>query len=277
MVLDVVSCPAARLMGCRVAFILRRNRAARCRTDIGKKSSMTLLDEVIQASGGLERWRQLRRFTAHLSIGGALCERMHGSGSVKDVVVEGGVHEQALEITGFTGPDRRALYRPDWLALERSDGELLKERRGTAAEFRRDLNAGAWDELLLAFYCGSLIRSYLDVPFVLADADVPVSELAPTSACDKGLRLLHARFPERLAAHSAENTFYFDSQALLRRQEHSAPQEDGTRVARMFSGHQRYSGIIVPTLCRLLRKKKDGAMIARPACVDIEIFDVAFE
>ena len=237
---------------------------------------MALLDDVLQASGGLELWRQLRRFTVHLSIGGALCTRMCAS-LVKDVVVEGGVHEQALAITGFTAPDRRALYRPDWVALERSDGALLKERHGTAAEFRRDLRASTWDELQLAFYCGSLIRSHLNLPFVLADADVVINELPPTNQHNERFRQLQVRFPERLAPHPAESTFYFDDHSLLRRQDYCAPHQDETNIAQIFSGHQRYSGILIATLCRLLQKGNDDSIIARPSLLDVEIFDASFD
>jgi hypothetical protein len=236
---------------------------------------MGLLDDVLQASGGLEQWRQLRRFTVHLSIGGTLCPRMCGPALTKDMVVEGAVHEQALEITGFTAPDRRALYRPDRVALERSDGQLLEELRSTAAEFRRSLKASSWNDLQLVFYCGSLIRSYLDIPFVLADADVVFRELVLPNGRDKRLRALQVRFPERLAAHTPESTLYFDGQALLRRQEYPALHEDGTRIAQTYSGYQRYSGILIPTLCRQMTKKLDAA--TRPTLVDIEIFDAAFE
>lgn len=48
------------------------------------------------------------------------------------------------------------------------------------------------------------------------------------------------------------------------------------RIAQIYSGHLRYSGILVPTLCRLLSKRRDGAVITRPSLVDIEIFDVLF-
>jgi hypothetical protein len=45
----------------------------------------------------------------------------------------------------------------------------------------------------------------------------------------------------------------------------------------MFSAHQRFSGVLVPTLCRLLRLASDGAPIAKPSLLDIEIFDAVFE
>jgi hypothetical protein len=44
----------------------------------------------------------------------------------------------------------------------------------------------------------------------------------------------------------------------------------------MFSAHQRFSGVLVPTLCRLLRLESDGATIAKLPLLDVEIFDAAF-
>jgi hypothetical protein len=232
---------------------------------------MMLLDDALQISGGLDRWRGLRRFTVHLSIEGALFSRVHGRALMKDMVVEGDVHEQALEMTGFTAPDRRALYRPDHVALERSDGHLLEERRAPAAEFRRLLKANTWDELLLTFYCGSLIRHYLDIPFVLADADVGISE-------DSRRRALDVRFPERLAAHAAESTLYFDTAAQILRQEYAALHAQQTSIRQTYSGYQRYSGILVPTLSQLLLvDERDAGLRAKPTLAHIEIFDAAFE
>jgi hypothetical protein len=45
----------------------------------------------------------------------------------------------------------------------------------------------------------------------------------------------------------------------------------------MFSGHQRFSGILVPTLCRLLSIGAEGVPVAKPSLLDLEIFDVHFE
>jgi hypothetical protein len=236
---------------------------------------MGLLDDVLQASGGLKRWQQLTRFTVHLSISGALFSRMHGPALMKDMVVEGAVHERALEMTGFTAADRRALYQPDHVALEHSDGSVLAERTASPAEFRHSLKADTWDELQLVFYCGSLIRSYLDIPFVLADSDVVATELAVSNGREKRLRALRVRFPDRLAAHTAESTLYFDDEKQLQRQEYSSLHEDGMRTIQTYSGYQPYSGILIPTLCRLLTKGHDGP--PRPNRVDIEIFEAAFE
>jgi hypothetical protein len=97
---------------------------------------LKLLEGALRASGGLDRWRQLRRFTVHLSIRGELCGRVATAAKLQELVVEGSTLKQELKITGFTAADRRALYRPDWVAVEGSDGRRLKERPGSPAEFR---------------------------------------------------------------------------------------------------------------------------------------------
>jgi hypothetical protein len=106
---------------------------------------VALLGDVLQASGGLDLWRQMRRFTVHLSISGALCAHKCGATQLKDLVAEGSTQQQSLEITSFTASDRRALYRPDWVALEGPDGRLLQERRATPAAFRDHMKSTHWD------------------------------------------------------------------------------------------------------------------------------------
>lgn len=238
---------------------------------------MALLGDVLQASGSLDLWRQMRRFTVHLSIGGVLCARKSDATQLKDLVAEGSTQQQSLEITGFTASDRRALYRPDWVALEGPDGQLLQERRAPSAAFLGDMKSTRWDELQLAYYCGYLIWNYVTVPFVLADADVVTEEVESDDAHGESRRRLKVKFPPRVVTHSAEQTFHFDREGLLRRLDYPATDDNQTQISQMFWEHQRFSGIIVPTLCRILKIGVKGLLIAESPLVDIEIFDAVFE
>jgi len=195
---------------------------------------------------------------------------------LKDVVVEGSTDQQSLEINGFSGMNRRAMYRPDWVALEGPDGELLKERTASPQELRERLRASTWDELQVAYYFGYSIWNYLALPFLLAEPDVTTEELDPGSMQSDSWRRLGVRFPPRVVTHSTEQTFYFDPDGLLRRIDYTSDLED-TRIAQLFSGHQRFSGILIPTLGTSLRISPDGVSLARPSLVDIEIFDAVFE
>jgi hypothetical protein len=235
---------------------------------------VALLRDVLKVAGA-DRWRQKSRYTVHMSVGGAFCSRKCGSAQLKDLVVEGSTGQQWLEINGFCGVDQRALYRPDRVVLEGADGQLLNERKGPPQELRQRLRASIWDELQLAYYCGYSIWNYLAVPFVFAESDVAAEEIERESVHADNWRRLRLRFPPRVVTHSAEQTFYFDRDGFLRRLDYMSEIED-TRIAQLFSGHQRFSGILIPTLSRSLPIARDGRLPAKSSLVDIEIFDVVF-
>jgi len=191
-------------------------------------------------------------------------------------VVEGSTREQSLEITGFAAPDRRALYRPDWVAFEGSDGRRLRERKASLGEFRHSLKSKTWDDFQLAHYCSYFIWSYITAPFIFADADFETREAEPKEGHQQ-LRQLRVRYPERVVTHAVEQTFYFDSGTLLRRQEYPAEDDDPTERVHLFSAHQRFSGFLVPTLCRVLGTGGDRLSAVTAPLLDLEIFDAAFE
>src|SRR6202000_3085183 len=111
---------------------------------------MTLLDEVLEACGGIEPWRRLTRFTLHLSIDGDLLARQGRAGDFKDLVAEGSTRAQAMQFTGFTAPDSRGLYQPDRVAIESLDGTVIEARQDPHADFVAHAD-GAWDDL--GFLC----------------------------------------------------------------------------------------------------------------------------
>jgi hypothetical protein len=235
-----------------------------------------LLEKALRASGGLDLWRRTRRFTLHMSITGSLCTERCSTAQLKELAVEGSTQTQALEITGFARADLRALYRPDWVALEGQDARRLRERRGSPEEFRSGLRSTTWNELQLAHYCGYFIWNHIATPFILADPDFETKELPRNVARGESLRQLRAVFPARIITHAISQTFHFDREGFLRRLDYPALNDDRTQIAQMFSGHQRFSGILVPTLCRLLSIGAEGMPVAKPSFVDVEIFDAHF-
>jgi hypothetical protein len=219
----------------------------------------------------------MRRFTVHMSIRGALIAARCAGVKLPEFVVEGDTREPALEITGFTALDLRALYRPDWTAIELPDGCRLHERRATPEELTRQLQSATWDHVHLAHYCGGLIWNYLTTPFVLAEPDFECEELESMKVHGQRWRLLKVLYPARLATHAREQTLYFDRQGLLRRLDTSALHADGAQIVHIFSGHQRYSGIVVPTMSRVLTVEAGGALVDRPPLLDVEIFEAQFK
>lgn len=238
---------------------------------------MGLLQSALRASGGTGLWRRISRFTLHVSITGALFTAKCGTAQLKELAVEGSTQIQALDITGFAGADLRALYRPDWVALEGPDGRQLERRQATPEGFRDSLRSATWDQLQLAYYCGYLLWNHVALPFILAEPDFESREFPRSLEPGESLRRLSVVFPPRVVTHATAQTFYFDREAHLRRLDYPAAHADRTQIAQMFSAHQRFSGILLPTLSRLLTVGADGVPVAKPPLLDIEIFDAEFE
>jgi hypothetical protein len=235
-----------------------------------------VLESALRASGGLDLWRLTRRFIVHMSITGDLCNTKCSNAKLKELVVEGSTHVQELEMTGFARADIRAVYRRDWVALEGPDTHRVMKRAASPEEFRRGLQTVNWDELQLAHYCGYLIWNYMAVPFILADPDFETKELRRNVAPGESLRRLQVVFPARVVTHAPIQTFHFDREGLLRRLDYRAPHATHAPITQVYSGHQRFSGILVPTLCRLSAIGPNSGPVGKPALLDVEIFDVNF-
>ena len=149
------------------------------------------------------------------------------------------------------------------------------KRTASPGEFRRGLQAVNWDELQLAYYCGYLIWNYMVVPFILADPDFETKELRRSVAPGESLQRLRVVFPARVVTHAPIQTFQFDREGLLRRLDYWAT-PDHVQITQVYSGHQRFSGILVPTLCRLSATGAAAVPVGKPTLLDLEIFDVNF-
>jgi hypothetical protein len=237
-------------------------------------AGMALLDEVLDACGGIERWRRLTRFTLHLSIDGDLFVRKGRIGDFKDLVAEGSTRSQAVHFTGFTAADRRGSYQPDRVALESLDGGLFGTRKEPRADFLAHAGDDAWDDLQFLYCCGVSIWNFVTTPFLLARPGVAVEELPPQRDDGHVWRRLRAVFPSDIDTHGPEQIFYFDETGLQRRTDDAIA---GHPVAHYGWAHHKFGQIVIPTLRRSLAIQPDGNVIQKPVLVDIEIFDAFFE
>jgi hypothetical protein len=238
---------------------------------------MTLLAEVIESHGGTGLWRQLRRFSAHISIGGTLLAGKGKAHTLKDLVVDGSTRDQFLRCTGFTAPDRCATYRPARVTVESLDGEVLAARHEPCAAFAGHTDGTAWDDLHLAYFIGYASWNYFTTPFLLAGEGFVSQELAPWQEDGQTWRRLKVTFPPRIATHSPEQTFYFDQEGLQRCVEYRAIAAGGARFAEYTWAQEAFSGIIVPTQRAAFRIASNGRPITDPPSVSVELLDVAFD
>lgn len=232
---------------------------------------MALLDDVLEANGGLTHWNNLKQFTLHLSVAGTLFSR---TGNFKELTTEGSTRTQSIRFTGLMAGERCGSFQPDSVTIERPGGQVLRTWSNPSLLHPDRAKSPITDELYLVFLCGFSIWNYLTTPFLLSRPDVHVQELTPWRENAEQWRCLRATFPPDIVTHSTEQIFYFDDRGLQRRTDHDLL---GTPVAHYSWAHQAFCGIMVPTLRRSSILRLDGTVIPKPALVEVEIFDAAFE
>ncbi|WP_368621772.1 hypothetical protein [Paraburkholderia sp. BR13444] len=236
-----------------------------------------LLDEAIAAHGGLNRWRELTQFSVRMSLYGQLFDRKgHGGGELAHLDCEGTTREQYFRMTGFREPDLRLTYRPERVALERTDGTLLQARINPSDAFAGHTAMSQWDDLHLAYFCGYANWNYFVVPFVFADPGFECVEDGIWQENGETWRRLRVTYPPGFVTHTRVQTFYFDGKGLLRRLDYGPTLAGPGHVAHYCDEHKIFNGIVMPTRRRAYRLEADGNVVKSLLLVGLDISSAEF-
>jgi hypothetical protein len=235
-----------------------------------------LLETVIEAHGGLERWNQLGSVSARLIQGGAFWALKGQAGVLDDVFVTASLHEQRVSHRPFGAADRYSAFTPERVAIENGDGfviEALDQPRGSFAEYTLET---PWSTLQLAYFVGTAMWTYLTQPFTFTLPGFHTSELEPWVQAGRRWRRLRVAWPSNLATHSTEQTLYFSDDGLLARHDYEVEISGGTGAAHYPSDYAEVAGIKLPTKHRIFPRSPDGQSLAEPLIVSIDLSEIAF-
>jgi hypothetical protein len=235
-----------------------------------------LLETVLEAHGGLERWNQLDSVSARLTQGGVLWAVKGQAGVLDDVVVTASLHDERVSHRPFGAPDRRSAFTPERVAIETDDGSVLDVLREPRASFAGHVTETPWSTLQLAYFAGTAMWTYLTQPFTFAMPGFQTSELEPWDESGQRWRRLRVIWPSNLATHSTEQTLYFDDDGLLARHDYDVEINGGNTAAHYVSDYDEVAGIKLPTKHRIVPRTPDGASLAEPLFVSIDLSEIAF-
>jgi hypothetical protein len=234
-----------------------------------------LLDTVIKAHGGLERWSQLDSVSAHLIQGGALWAIKGQQGVLDDVFVRASLHQERESHHPFGAPDRRSTFTPERVAIETTSGDVVEALEQPRASFAGHALETPWTTLQLAYFVGTAMWTYLTQPFIFARPGFRTAELDPWREDGEEWRRLHVTWPGDLATHSAEQTLYVGADGLFRRHDYDV-EIAATSGAHYISGYTKVSGLMVPTSHRIFPRSPDGQALSEPLVVSIDVSEIAF-
>ena len=236
-----------------------------------------LLDEVLTAHGGVERWQSVSAITARGRLGGLLPQRFPGNKLAK-FTVEVEVAEQRTVLHDFPRVGECAVFDKGVVRIETRDGEELGRRTDPRPEFfglsgvRRNLH---WDALDTAYFAGYAFWNYLNAPLLLARDDITVTEAEPWQESGQQWRRLQATFAPEIDTHCRQQTFYVDNGDLIRRHDFVAePVGSWAKAALYCDQHREFDGLTFPTRRRVLPRGPGGRVPSRPTLLALDFDDI---
>ena len=194
-----------------------------------------LLTDVLDAHGGLDRWRTFSKVTAKVVSGGFLWAMKGIDIGTAPRIMTSQFRRQWTRTEPFGDPDWHMTYEPGRVAIETKAGEIIAEQANPRETFVGHAWETPWTPLQLAYFNGYAMWTYYNLPFLLGEADVEIAETPSLTQDGVLLRGLRIRFPPRIHTHSPEQQLYFDDSGLLRRQDYEVDVAGKTRAAHLIS------------------------------------------
>jgi hypothetical protein len=208
-----------------------------------------LLDSAVAAHGGLDRWNQVRSITVDASITGAVWYVKNQGDALKDIRFEVNTTRQLLDID-FLGQDKRSVFEPNRVEIQRRDGGLIDARDDPEKSFDGHQFETPWDDLHLAYFVGESLWTYLNTPFLYTWPGFVTEEIASIEVDGETWRRLKVTFPDQIKSHTREQISCFGPDGLLRRHDFTIDVNARAPAMLYATDYRDVAGIIIPTTRR---------------------------
>jgi len=206
----------------------------------------SLLDIAVTAHGGLDRWNQVKSITVDSSITGAVWHMKNQGDALKDIRFEVDTKRELLTID-FVGQDRRSVFEPDRVEIQRSDGTLIDALDDPEKSFDGHQFETPWDDLHLAYFVGEALWTYLNTPFLYTWPGFATEEIASIEVNGETWRRLKVTFPDHIKSHTREQISCFGPDGLLRRHDFTIDVNAGAPAMLYATDYRDVDGIVIPT------------------------------
>lgn len=235
-----------------------------------------LLEAVLDAHGGLDRWRGYTTVQATIVTGGKLFELKGQPQDATPRRMTAALEREWASVQPFGAPDQRSDFTPQRIAVEKLDGGAVTELSRPRESFAGHELTTPWDPLQRGYFNGYAMWTYLNSPFLLAYPGVTVTEIDPVDEDGQTWSGLQAHFPADIASHSTAQEFYFDRDYSLRRHDYRVDIAGGFAAIQYIRDMVQADGIMMPSQRRAYRRGADGRPMPDELMVSIDLSDYQF-
>ena len=232
-----------------------------------------LLQKAVEAHGGLKRWNEISAVTVAASLTGAIWFVKGQGDYLKDVVMTVDTRKERMT-TDFPGQDKRLLFTPHRLVMEKRDGTLIQARDNPEKAFEGQTRETPWDDLHVAYFQGEALWTYLNTPFLYTQDGFQTEEITSIQVNGETWRRLKVTFPDHIKSHTREQISCFGPDALIRRYDYTVDILGGATGLNYATNYKEVGGIIFPTRRRIYAYEGDYQLVPEPLLVKIDISEI---
>lgn len=236
-----------------------------------------LLNDILEAHGGYERWKQVKAIHAQLKMGGNILLFKCKNPKPKSLQVTIEPHRIFARLHPFPKPGHTGIYKGEHVYIEDEHGQIISERKKAKSHAH---NSRFWDDLDVLYFFGYALWNYILTPYLFTQPGFELEELPIWKENGLEWRCIKVRFPEDIPTHCREQRFYFGPDHLLGRLDYTAEcfskKASGVHYCRDY---KYFQGFPVPTHRFVLPTKASGLPRAFPKAMEgwIEHVEMEFE
>jgi hypothetical protein len=235
-----------------------------------------LLQRVVEAHGGFNRWNSFATVQATIVTGGQLFGMKGTPQDPSPRRMTVATRREWASLIPYGADDQRTDFNPHRIAIEKLDGTVVKERLHPSEHAEGKAADAPWDALDRAYFNGYALWTYLTTPFHFAMPGFTAQEIDPWREDSELWRGLRVTYPPNIASHSREQDFYFGSDFLLRRHDYHVEASGGFAAAQYVFDPVTVQGITFPTRRRAYMRDEHLKPIHDRLMVSIDLSDISF-
>jgi hypothetical protein len=195
---------------------------------------------------------------------------------LKDVILTIDTTKEHV-VVDFLGQDKRLIFEPQRIVVEKVDGTLIQARDNPEASFEGQLRETPWDDIHVAYFVGEALWTYLNTPFLYTQEGFVTEEISPIHVAGETWRRLKVIFPDRVKSHTREQISCFGPDGLLRRHDYTVDILGGATGLNYASEYRDVNGIIIPTKRRVYAYQGDYQPVMEPLLVKIDMGEITIQ
>lgn len=233
-----------------------------------------LLATAAEAHGGLNLWNKVKSIKVAAAITGAIWFVKDKGDALKNVIMTIATNKERV-IMDFPGQDKRSIFEPDRIVMEKSNGTQMEARDNPEKSFEGQQRSTPWDDIQVAYFSGEALWTYLNTPFLYTQEGFAADEISPIRVEGETWRRLKVTFPNSVKSHTREQISCFGPDGLLRRHDYTVDILGGATGLNYASDYRDVDGIIVPTKRRVYAYEGDYQLVKEPLLVAIDMGEIA--